>query len=314
MGLLPRGRALLLVRLDGHSGTHASSLRADTGNRLSLPFVDEWLQSARSAADAGDDKQALNWLYTGAWERPCAPSPTHLEAAELADALATRLRGGKRIRASELAKRHRERPAVNARLDAQREHEARLARIGNNLRVFAMLATDGDAPQARLRDHQRWADTRIRAWATSLANPFQVGYDAVHSLGRLVITNAERTELRHLLTETVNEVAIAAMTHIDDIAQVRRATPACFAYSLSLDDVRALEMLARFQRHTGTKVELPTAAVQSTLFLDAVENAQPRRDERPFFHSLSIAAFRVGVGAAIEDALADVDAAPVDAV
>jgi hypothetical protein len=177
--------------------------------------------------------------------------------------------------------------------------------------MLTFLMAFGDEPEMSDVDTAAWwkrADPLVARWANSLKAPFQVGYDVVSLLGAPRVSAVDHQELRHLITGIVNDVAMSHVDVVDDIRALRASVPACFGYAVFNDEIRAKEVLSRFQRHAGTVIELPSEVAQSTMFLDAMEHAQATRDERAFFRVVASAAFHVGIGAAVEDAIKQHDA------
>jgi len=257
--------------------------------------MSEWLIEARDAAEEHNYKTARRLLE----KAPGGSTAEHEAAAALADRIAAGVDGRRKRQFEEISSYHRL-SIKQIQEEAQRQAEGRLRqRIVNNVFLFAVMSALEEEPSAI--EWWRQAAPRVTAWAGPLKVPFDIGYDAVKSLGPVRGGEAERREVRQLRTEVVNNVVIAHLQVFDDVKALRNAVPACFGYALVKDDGRAKQLVARMQQLTGSVMQLPSEAASGTIFLDALERADVARTERGYFRSASTAAFNVGIGAAVED-------------
>jgi hypothetical protein len=264
-----------------------------------------WLSTAVEKADAGKARSALAWLDDGLADWDCGPQP-HRAADVLAAQISSSSAGRLKRRADRLAVEHRRLAASIARHsqtaderrreergayereEAGRERARQLAEIAAQVAIFLAIGSGEPASEAT-RD-------RLHEWSAALASSFQIGYDVFREIAPLSVSSVERVELDHLVAQVVNSIALENVAAVDDVAALRGATAACLGFAASADDLRVRELIGRVQRRSGTRIEMPHEAAVSTVLLDALEAADPPREERDFFRTASNGAFYVGVG------------------
>lgn len=277
-----------------------------------MPSMNQWLNRASDMVSLGKSKAALRFLTDGLSDQNPRIGP-HRAAEELASGIAASSDGRVRRRAEWLAGAHAsiasqvggaERLAEERAQEADRASKQRTARneraklhaaLADQVGVFMTISLGEPAS-----DH---LEARLKGWAPALDVSFQIGLDVVVCVGVIAVSEVERVELNQLLSQIVNSVVLDNVAAVRDVGALRRATAACLGFALSNDDLVARELMGRVQHHAGQAMEMPSEAAVSTVVLDALEAANPPREERDLFRAASSAAFYVGLGAGLNDSL-----------